>query len=108
MKTERIWGYYRVIDETPNMKVKELVVEPGKSLSMQRHFKRNEFWVIQSGACVVNLESESVPLIQHEIMAIPVEAWHQLTNPYNEPCHVMEVQYGDACDEADIERQALK
>ena len=36
-KTERPWGYYRVLHEVPGMKVKELTVEPGQSLSMQRH-----------------------------------------------------------------------
>jgi len=105
MKTQRIWGYYRVIHEAEGMKVKELVVEPGQSLSMQRHFKRNEFWVVQQGSCEVNLESETVPLKTHEIMAIPVGEWHQLTNPYEIPCHIVEIQYGDACVEEDIERQ---
>ena len=32
-KTDRAWGYYRVLHEVPGMKVKELTVEPGKSLS---------------------------------------------------------------------------
>ena len=52
-RTERVWGYYRVLHEAPGMKVKELVVEPGKSLSMQRHAKRREYWVVQEGECKV-------------------------------------------------------
>lgn len=105
MQTQRQWGYYRVIHEAAGMKVKELVVEPGQSLSMQRHFKRNEFWVVQQGACVVNLESETVTLQTHEIMAIPVNEWHQLTNPHQTACHIVEIQYGEACVEEDIERK---
>jgi len=106
MQTQRQWGYYRVIHEAEGMKVKELVVEPGQSLSMQRHFKRNEFWVVQQGACRVNLATETVDLGLHEIMAIPVGEWHQLTNPYETACHIVEIQYGDDCIEEDIERRS--
>ena len=47
-KTDRDWGYWRVLDDKPNAgyKVKELVIYPGKSLSDQRHFKRSEVWNI--------------------------------------------------------------
>jgi D-beta-D-heptose 7-phosphate kinase/D-beta-D-heptose 1-phosphate adenosyltransferase len=53
-KTERQWGYYRVIHEVLGCKVKELTVNPGCSLSMQRHFKRNEYWLVSEGRCDVN------------------------------------------------------
>jgi cytidyltransferase-like protein len=53
-KTERQWGYYRVLHEIPGMKVKELTVDPGKSLSMQRHQLRAEYWIVSEGECVVN------------------------------------------------------
>lgn len=44
-KTERSWGYYRVIHEHgQRVKVKELTVDPGKYLSMQRHKSRAEYW----------------------------------------------------------------
>ena len=39
-KTERPWGYYRVLHEVPGTKVKELTVNPGCTLSMQRHSSR--------------------------------------------------------------------
>jgi len=105
MQTQRQWGYYRVIHEVAGMKVKELVVEPGKSLSMQRHFKRKEFWVVQQGECIVNQEFTSVPLKIHKTLVIPHGAWHQLTNPFDKPCHIIEIQYGEDCVEEDIERR---
>jgi cytidyltransferase-like protein len=114
-KTERQWGYYRVLHETQGMKVKELTVDPGKSLSMQKHFRRAEIWIVSSGRCVVHTMSGQDPsshpstfLSQHMQMKIPVGSWHQLTNPYDEPCKIVEIQYGTACDELDIERIALK
>ena len=104
-RTERVWGYYRVLHEAPGMKVKELVVEPGKSLSMQRHAKRREYWVVQEGECKVEKEHGALFLHTHETIAIPVSEWHQLSNPFNQPCKIVEIQYGEICDEEDIERK---
>jgi mannose-6-phosphate isomerase-like protein (cupin superfamily) len=87
------------------MKVKELVVEPGKSLSMQRHAKRREYWVVQEGECKVEREFARLFLRTHETIDIPVGAWHQLSNPFDQPCRIVEIQYGPNCVEEDIERQ---
>ena len=100
-KVKRPWGYYRVvhtIDKT--VKVKELVIEPGKSLSMQRHFKRYEMWYVVKGKCMVN-EDLLEPL--SDAYNIPVETWHRGHNPFDEPCHIIEVQHGTECIEEDIE-----
>ena len=104
-KTERPWGYYRVLHEAPGMKVKELVVEPGQSLSMQRHAQRREYWVVQEGECKVEKEHGALFLRTHETIAIPVGEWHQLSNPFNQPCRIVEIQSGESCIEEDIERQ---
>jgi len=110
-KTERQWGYYRVLHEVPGMKVKELTVEPGKSLSMQRHQLRAEYWMVSEGQCVVNSmmsEGYCLPpaeLTKHQEYKIPVAEWHQLTNPYDVPCKIVEIQYGENCIEEDIERK---
>ena len=110
-KTERQWGYYRVLHEVPGMKVKELTVNPGKSLSMQRHNLRAEYWIVSEGEAVVNratlLDFELPPamLDQHDQLHVAVQEWHQLTNPYNHPLKIVEIQYGEQCIEEDIERK---
>jgi mannose-6-phosphate isomerase-like protein (cupin superfamily) len=112
-KTERPWGYYRVLHEVPGMKVKEITVNPGKQLSMQRHAKRNEYWIVSEGAGVLNSQTENgynfppVELKKHESRVILVGEWHQLINPFNEPCRIVEIQYGEDCIEQDIERQGV-
>lgn len=111
-KTERQWGYYRVLHDVPGMKVKELTVNPGSSLSVQRHWKRAEYWIVSEGSCVVNMQLDggyqlpSITLEQHRSHKIHVAEWHQLTNPFDIPCRIVEVQYGDQCIEEDIERRA--
>lgn len=110
-KTDRAWGYYRVLHEVPGTKVKELTVDPGKSLSMQRHFKRNEYWIVSEGSCILNsmmnsgYNLPSVTLSKHSSHIVPVGQWHQLVNPFDEPCRIVEIQYGDECEESDIERE---
>jgi cytidyltransferase-like protein len=110
-KTERPWGYYRVLHEVPGMKVKELTINPGQKLSMQRHQHRAEYWILSSGACVVNSQMPggyalpSTLLKEHLEFKVPVGEWHQLANPYEVPCKIVEIQYGDRCVEEDIERK---
>lgn len=110
-KTERQWGYYRVLHDVPGCKVKELTVEPGKSLSMQKHFKRNEYWLVTEGMCDVMSMMENgyqLPtktLAKHGSNNILIGEWHQLSNPYDSPCRIVEIQYGSECVEEDIERK---
>lgn len=110
-KTEKQWGYYRVLHEVEGMKVKELTVNPGKSLSMQRHRYRAEHWIVSGGECLVNLMMAggymlpSKELKKHETLHIPAGEWHQLTNPFDIPCKLIEIQFGSACEEEDIERK---
>lgn len=110
-KTQRPWGYYRVLHDVPGTKVKELTIEPGQQISLQRHFKRNEFWFITHGACdVVSTMPNGyvlpvVLLREHLHHFVPQGEWHQLRNPYEVPCKIVEIQYGESCTEDDIERK---
>jgi len=110
-KTQRQWGYYRVLHEVPGMKVKELTVNPGCSLSMQRHNLRAEYWIVSEGDAVVNratpLNFELTPavLAQHDQLHVAVQEWHQLTNPYDLQLNIVEIQYGEQCVDEDIERK---
>jgi cytidyltransferase-like protein len=110
-KTERPWGYYRVLHEVPGMKVKELTVNPGCSLSMQRHNLRAEYWIVSEGQAAVNratpLDFELPPALldKHNQLHVAVREWHQLTNPYEHPLKIVEIQYGEQCVEEDIERK---
>ncbi len=107
---ERIWGSFYNLFEEDNTKVKELIVAPGKGMSFQRHFKRSEIWLVSKGACKVNYSKDdpnskkSIQLNTFDHYLVPVGEWHQITNPFKEQCHLIEIQYGDECIEEDIER----
>ena len=107
---DRLWGEFYNLFEEEKVKVKELIVRPGKGMSFQRHFKRNEIWMISKGSCVVNYSKDdpdnkqSIQLDTFDHYLVPLGQWHQITNPYAEVCHIIEIQYGEACIEEDIER----
>lgn len=111
-KTERQWGYYRILHEpNKNVKLKELTVEPGKSLSMQRHKDRAEFWFVSEGVAsvyTVNNKTDYEPVgmfREHQHIWIPKGSWHQLCNETESPLKIIEIQYGENCIEEDIERK---
>lgn len=104
-KTERPWGYYRVLYDIPGTKVKELVVEPGKSLSMQRHKFRSEYWKVTQGMARIVNDTGTTTLGVHGSYFVARTEWHQLTNPFPEPLKMIEIQYGPECTEEDIERR---
>ena len=107
---ERLWGEFYNLFEEDRVKVKELIVHPGKGMSFQRHFKRNEIWLVSKGTCIVNYSKDhpdnkkNIQLKTFDHYLVPLGQWHQITNPFNEPCHLIEIQYGEACIEDDIER----
>jgi cytidyltransferase-like protein len=110
-RTERVWGYYRVLHEAPGIKVKELTVNPGQQLSMQRHQDRAEHWFVSEGTATVytiNRKSDQELLgefTRHQHIHIDRYEWHQLCNLTNQPLRVVEIQYGNNCVEEDIERR---
>ena len=111
-KTERSWGYYRVIHEYgKHTKVKELAVPPGNKLSMQRHKERSEHWFVAEGtASVYTIDSSTDYELygvyqQHQSLHIPQGMWHQLANESTVPLKLVEIQYGTNCVEEDIERK---
>lgn len=111
-KTHRPWGHYRVLYEhEKTVKVKELVVDPGRRLSMQRHQHRSELWFVASGtATVFNLDEDGEPIFQADCretnnLMIYQNHWHQLANLTDSPLKIIEIQYGERCEEKDIERR---
>ena len=108
--TQRPWGYYRVLHEVPGTRVKELTIEPRQSISLQRHQHRAEYWHIAEGEVVIEArmpDGYAIPprvLKQHQSHHVPRGEWHRLVNLSSQPCKIVEIQYGDICEESDIQR----
>jgi mannose-6-phosphate isomerase-like protein (cupin superfamily) len=65
--------------------------------------------LVSSGSCLVTLKSsdeelQEISLKKFDHYLVPVGHWHQICNPFEEPAHIIEIQYGEKCIEEDIER----
>ena len=112
-RTEKPWGEFRLLhDYGAETKLKELTVEPGQRLSMQKHAKRSEFWFVAEGQATVytiNSRTTDAELVgvfgKHQSVWISKGEWHQLVNDTDRPLQLVEIQYGEDCVEEDIERK---
>ena len=107
---ERNWGKFHTLLTKSNIKVKELVVEPMKGMSFQRHFHRSEIWFVAEGTCKVYFQPDNekdiqlITLFPGDLFEIPCLAKHQIINDSGISCTIIEIQYGERVDEYDIER----
>ena len=89
---------------------KELIIEPGKGISYQRHFKRSEIWFVSKGQCEIKYSASNpdnftvFTLKTDDNFHVKANEWHQVYNTTKEPCHIIEIQYGEETTEDDIER----
>ena len=103
-ENHRPWGFYEVLSDTPDHKVKRITVYPGKRMSLQRHRHRNEHWHIVHGEAVVTRNDDTIPLKKSQSVDIPRSALHRIMNPGTENLVFIEIQTGDYFGEDDIER----
>lgn len=101
---ERPWGHYRVLAHGPFYKVKEIVVAPGKRLSLQLHQYRAEHWVVVEGTPMIHIGGENMAVPVNESLFVPLNTPHRLENPGQEPVKIIEVQTGAYLEEDDIVR----
>ncbi|MGH1357971.1 MAG: mannose-1-phosphate guanylyltransferase/mannose-6-phosphate isomerase [Burkholderiaceae bacterium] len=100
----RPWGTYTVLHEGPRFKMKEIVVKPEQTLSLQMHHHRAEHWIVISGTAKVSCDDETRMVYGNESTYIPIGAKHRLENPGKVDLMLIEVQCGDYVGEDDIVR----
>jgi mannose-1-phosphate guanylyltransferase/mannose-6-phosphate isomerase len=100
----RPWGSYETVDIDKGFQVKRLVVNPGARLSLQKHARRAEHWVVVRGTARVTRDRDIYDLNANQSTYIPLGAVHRLENPGKEILHLIEVQSGDYLGEDDIVR----
>jgi mannose-1-phosphate guanylyltransferase/mannose-6-phosphate isomerase len=100
----RPWGRYEVLIDTPNYKVKKIVVYPGAKLSLQSHEHRAEHWVVVHGIAEALVGDKIQRLNANESAYIPAGNRHRLANPGKVNLEIIEVQTGTYLGEDDIQR----
>lgn len=102
--TYRPWGFYEVLSDADKYKVKRITVKPGGRLSMQKHFHRNEHWVVVSGTATVTVEDKKFLVRPNESTYIKMGEFHRLENDGKINLVMVEVQVGEYTGEDDIVR----
>jgi len=104
VKEERPWGWFEILYEESNLKIKRIMVKPGRRLSLQSHQNRAENWVVIQGNALVSLEDREIPLSTSQAVFIPRQARHRMANPGKNDLIFVEVQTGTYLGEDDIVR----
>ncbi len=100
----RPWGGYSSVVSGERFQVKRLFVNPGKRLSLQRHFHRSEHWVVVRGTAEVTLDGQVHMLTENQSIYLPLGCTHRLANPGKILLELIEVQTGSYLGEDDIVR----
>ena len=101
----RPWGSFHTLEEGPGYKIKRLVVLPGRRLSLQRHRRRAEHWVVVAGTATVVNGTRTLRLGPRACTVIPRQAWHRIENRGRSLVVIIEVQHGTYLGEDDIVRK---
>ena len=100
----RPWGFYQSLILEQRFQVKQIVVEPGQRLSLQKHFHRAEHWVVVHGSALVVRNGEQRLVRENESIHLPQGCVHRVANPGRIPLVLIEVQIGAYLGEDDIVR----
>ena len=100
----RPWGSYQTVDKGDRFQVKHIMVKPGGRLSLQKHAKRAEHWIVVQGTAQVTCDDKVFVLKENQSTFIPLGSTHRLENIDTEPLRLIEVQSGSYLGEDDIIR----
>ena len=103
-KVYRPWGYFDSIDYGEGFQVKRLFINPGAKISLQKHEKRAEHWVVVKGIALVTCGEKIYKLTENQSTYIPKGEIHRLENCEKIPLEIIEIQTGNYLGEDDIIR----
>jgi mannose-1-phosphate guanylyltransferase/mannose-1-phosphate guanylyltransferase/mannose-6-phosphate isomerase len=104
LRDYRPWGWFETLALGPRFQVKRIVVHPGASLSLQRHFHRSEHWIVVQGTAKVTVDDTVQTVSENQSVYVPLGAAHRMENPGKLPMILIEVQTGSYLGEDDIVR----
>lgn len=101
---KRPWGTYQTLKIDQNCQVKWIKVKPKSKLSLQKHLKRSEHWIVVEGIPIITIEKTQKKYNKNDHVFIPRESVHRIENNTNKDVIIVEVQIGSYLGEDDIIR----
>mgnify|MGYP002052252130 FL=1 len=103
-KVIRPWGYYHLLVKTNEYLIKQIVILPKKSISLQKHNHRSEHWIVLKGEADIVIDTKIMLLKESESAFVPANMKHKITNNLSQPLIILETQLGKILSEEDIIR----
>ncbi|NGX49228.1 MAG: Alginate biosynthesis protein AlgA [Candidatus Anoxychlamydiales bacterium] len=101
---KRPWGTYQTLKLEKTCQVKWIEVNPKSKLSLQKHKKRSEHWIVAKGTPIVTIDKMKKKLNENDHVFIPKEGVHRIENDTDKKVVIVEVQLGSYLGEDDIIR----
>jgi|TARA_S200000501_G_C20760642_1_gene715959 mannose-6-phosphate isomerase-like protein (cupin superfamily) len=103
-KIDRPWGHYLLLVKTNEYLIKQIVILPKKSISLQKHNHRSEHWIVLSGQASIIINNKKMLLNESESAFVAANDKHKITNNTTQPLVILETQLGKILSEEDIIR----
>tara|TARA_B100000029_G_C17552666_1_gene950645 strand:- start:282 stop:1487 length:1206 start_codon:yes stop_codon:yes gene_type:complete len=100
----RPWGKYTNLFIGKGFLIKEIIINPKSSISLQKHNHRSEHWTIFSGKAKITLNKKKFIKKAQDTIFVARGSIHRIENPFNKPVTIMEAQTGPILKEEDIIR----
>lgn len=101
-RVEKPWGWYEDLERRDSYVVKKIYVNPNQRFSLQKHSKREEFWIILNGQGIINVDGYLSDVGEGDFFHIKKNQIHRLQSK-DKGITFIEVQKGE-CQENDIVR----
>ena len=103
-KIDRPWGHYLLLVKTDEYLIKQIVILPKKSISLQKHNHRSEHWIVLNGQASIIINNKKMLLNESESAFVAANDKHKITNNTAQPLIILETQLGKILSEEDIIR----
>lgn len=100
----RPWGWFETLNMSGNYQVRNVYLNPHAKISLQKHQRRSENWIVTSGEAEVLLDGKIIRLFENNSLEVPAGATHQLSNPTDRPLSLIEVRAGSYLGDDDAQR----
>ena len=103
-KIDRPWGHYLLLVKTDDYLIKQIVIMPKKSISLQKHYHRSEHWIVLSGQASIIINDKKMLLNESQSAFVAAKDKHKISNNMKKPLIILETQLGKILSEEDIVR----
>ena len=101
----RPWGHYEDYAQNKACTVRLHTLYANQRMSLQRHFRRDEFFVPLDTGISYILGEEEIATVPGDYVFVPRGEWHRIINKTSSRRRVIEVAFGDYDQVNDIERK---